>query len=222
MKRNFILFLNGTYKDEDIDFYKSIIGSKTTVAVDGGYAFFDKAGIIPKYIIGDGDSLDKVPEDIQEETAVFEFPVEKDLTDGHIALDFCMKEDFETIIVVMPEIGEPDHFLGNILLLFNKEVKQKLREKRDISIITRHHEYRIIDNGKLELYDRAGETLSIMPISKSIMLNCEGTKYDAKGIKVDLGETRALRNKIVTNEALIKVSGEAICISSFKDEHLKV
>ena len=44
------------------------------------------------------------------------------------------------------------------------------------------------------------------------MLFCEGTKYDVKNLKVDLGDTRALRNVIVTNEVTIKISGEAIFI----------
>ena len=221
MRKRFLLFLNGEYEDRDIQFYKSLIGNKITVAVDGGYEFFKKAELMPDYIIGDLDSLDTIPEEIQDETAVFEFPKDKDLTDGHIALDFCMKENFELIEILMPNVGEPDHFIGNIMLLFNKEVKKKIREKRMVSILSRHHEYCIIDNGKLELFDRAGEKFSIIPISKSIMLNCEGTEYDVKGIKIDLGESRALRNKIVSNEALIKVSGEALFIGKFKDSNKK-
>lgn len=216
MKRKFILFLNGNYREDDLEFFKSLIGDKITVAVDGGYSFFEKIDAIPDYIIGDLDSIDKIPEEVQENTAVFEFPKEKDLTDSHVALDFCMKENFDSIEMVMPDIGEPDHFLGNIMLLFHKEVKQKLRERRNISLISSHHEFRIIDNGKLELFDRAGQQFSIIPISKSIMLNIEGTKYDVKGTKIDLGETRSLRNKIVTNEALIKVSGEAVFIGKIR------
>ena len=212
MKKKFILFLNGQYHDDDLEYFKSIIGNDITVAVDGGYSFFEKTDIIPDYIIGDMDSIDEIPETVQDETAVFEFPSDKDLTDSHIALDFCMKENFDTIRLVMPEVGETDHFLGNIMLLFNKSVKDKIREKRNVIVLSRHHEYRIIDNGKLELIDRAGAMFSILPISKSIMLNCEGTQYDVKGVKVDLGETRALRNKIVTNEAIIKISGEALFI----------
>ncbi len=211
-KKKFILFLNGQYKTEDIEYYKNLIGDKTSVAVDGGYDFFIQADIKPDYIIGDMDSIDTMEETISDDIAVFEFPVDKDLTDGHAALDFCMKEDFSLIEVVMPEIGEPDHFIGNILLLFHKDVKKKIREKREIIFLSRDYEYRILDNSKLEILDAAGDTFSIMPISKSIMLFCEGTKYDVKNLKVDLGETRALRNKIVANELMIKISGEAIFI----------
>ena len=212
MKKKFILFLNGVYNKEDIEYFKNLIEGKTSVAVDGGYDFFVQADIAPDYIIGDMDSIDLIEDSIADDIAVFEFPKDKDLTDGHAALDFCMKEDFSSIEVVMPNIGEPDHFIGNILLLFHKDVKKKIREKRDIIFLSRDYEYRILDNSKLELLDAAGDTFSIMPISKSIMLFCEGTKYDVKNLKVDLGDTRGLRNKIVTNEMMIKISGEAIFI----------
>ena len=216
MKKKFILFLNGHYKEEDIEYYKNLIDDKTSVAVDGGYDFFVQAKIEPDYVIGDMDSIDRLEESIPENVAVFEFPTDKDLTDGHAALDFCMKEDFSSIEVVMPEIGEPDHFIGNIMLLFNKEVKKKIREKRDVVFLSKNYEYRILDNSKLEIFDAAGDIFSIMPISKSIMLFCEGTKYDVKNLKVDLGDTRALRNEIVTNEVTIKISGEAIFIRNKK------
>lgn len=212
MKKKFILFLNGAYNKEDIEYFKNLIEDKTSVAVDGGYDFFVQADIAPDYIIGDMDSIDLIEDSIADDIAVFEFPKDKDLTDGHAALDFCMKEDFSSIEVVMPNIGEPDHFIGNVLLLFHKDVKKKIREKRDIIFLSRDYEYRILDNSKLELFDAAGDTFSIMPISKSIMLFCEGTKYDVKNLKVDLGDTRGLRNKIVTNEMMIKISGEAIFI----------
>ena len=212
MKKKFILFLNGTYKKEDIEFYKELIGTKTSVAVDGGYEFFQQAKIKPDYIIGDMDSIDTMEDSIPDDIAVFEFPKDKDLTDGHAALDFCMKEDFSSIEVVMPNIGEPDHFIGNILLLFHKDVKKKIREKRSVMFICRDYEYRILDNSKLEILDAAGDTFSILPISKSIMLFCEGTQYDVKNLKIDLGETRGLRNKIVANEMMLKISGEAIFI----------
>lgn len=212
MKKKFILFLNGEYKKEDIEYYKDLIVDKTSVAVDGGYDFFVQADIAPDYIIGDMDSIDAMEDSISDDIAVFEFPKDKDLTDGHAALDFCMKEDFSLIEVVMPNIGEPDHFIGNILLLFHKDVKKKIREKREIVFLSRDYEYRILDNSKLEILDAAGDSFSIMPISKSIMLFLEGTKYDVKNLKVDLGETRALRNKIVTNEMMVKISGEAIFI----------
>ncbi len=216
MKKKFILFLNGHYKEEDVEYYKNLIEDKTSVAVDGGYEFFVKAKIDPDYVIGDMDSIDRLEESISEDVAIFEFPKDKDLTDGHAALDFCMKEDFSSIEVVMPEIGEPDHFIGNIMLLFNKEVKKKIREKRDILFLSKNYEYRILDNSKLEILDAAGDSFSIMPISKSIMLFCEGTKFDVKNLKVDLGDTRALRNEIVTNEMMIKISGEAIFIRKKK------
>ncbi len=212
MKKKFILFLNGEYKKDDIEYYKNLLDGKTSVAVDGGYDFFIQAEVQPDYIIGDMDSIDKIEDSIPDDIAVFEFPKDKDLTDGHAALDFCMKEDFSSIEVVMPNIGEPDHFIGNILLLFHKDVKKKIREKREILFLSKNYEYRILDNSKLEILDAAGDSFSIMPISKSIMLFCEGTKYDVKNLKVDLGETRGLRNRIVTNEMMIKISGEAIFI----------
>ena len=212
MKKKFILFLNGVYREEDLEYYKDLIGDKTSVAVDGGYDFFVQAGITPDYLIGDMDSIDKLESTLPDTVAIFEFPVDKDLTDGHAALDFCMKEDFSSIDIVMPNVGEPDHFVGNLLLLFNKEVKKKIREKRSITLLSHHYEYRILDNSKLEIFDSIGDTFSIMPISKSIMLFLEGTKYDVKNLKIDIGETRGLRNTITTNEMMVKISGEAIFI----------
>jgi len=75
-----LMFLNGD-KPENIIFEDFDL----LIAVDGGYYYFEKQGIIPDIFIGDGDSFKSK---INENTLEIKLNPEKDKTDFKAACDY--------------------------------------------------------------------------------------------------------------------------------------
>lgn len=206
-----VLFLHGRYQSRDFPFYQKLCRGRMTVAVDGGYRFFRRAGIVPDVLIGDFDSLGGLPRDLDDRTRVIRYRPDKDRTDAHLALDFCRSKGAREILIVQPSAGEPDQMLGNFLLpalVTGGRGGESIR----ISVIGPNYEARVISNGSWSISDAAGKRLSVVPLSRSIRLTCRGTEYAANGVRLPRGHTMGLRNVITARRATVKIEGDALVL----------
>jgi len=210
--KNYILFLHGRYKATDMKFYKSLIGNKKTIAVDGGFSFFKKADLLPEVLIGDFDSIDKIPIDLKEKVEIITFAKDKDKTDSQLAVEYCIKNNARTIDIVMPDIGEPDHFIGNLMLMTSSSVKKWVKTGGEVKVISADYEYYFINYQRITLKNAYGDIFSVIPLSAKTSLSCTGTKYDIKNLIIKKGDSRSLRNVITSQTATIKLDGEGIVI----------
>lgn len=210
--KNFIMFLHGRYKAADMKFYKSQIGNKRTIAVDGGYSFFKKLAITPDVLLGDFDSIDRIPTNLKEKVEVIAFPKEKDKSDSQLAIEYCIKNNAKTIDIVMPDISEPDHFVGNLMMMTSQIVKQWVKNGGEIKIFSRDYDYYFVSYQRIYIKNGEGSTLSVIPLSAKASLSCSGTKYDIRNLIIKKGESRSLRNVITSPSAMIKLDGEGIVI----------
>ncbi|UCG62150.1 MAG: hypothetical protein JSV52_02370 [Candidatus Zixiibacteriota bacterium] len=134
-----ILFVHGTYGKSDLPFYKKLCRSKFKIAVDGGYAFFKKAGIIPDLVIGDMDSVFSL-QDMPSKTSVLTFPARKDKTDSQLAVEYCIEQGVRTIDLVMPSVNQPDHYMANLLLPTLKSVSSWVKAGGRFKVINKAYE----------------------------------------------------------------------------------
>lgn len=216
MKKSCLLFLSGRYNKEDLLFYKKLIPRKTTIAVDGGYAFFKKIKTYPDYLIGDMDSL-KFPKKLPSSVNVITYPTEKDKTDSQIAVEFCIDNNCKSIEMVMPTVGEVDHFIGNIMLMTNQKLIRWVKAEGMFKIINAEYEISLLINKKVSIRNAKSSRLSIIPISKKIKLTTSGTKYKVTGKTISRGDSISLRNIITSNVAQIEISGEALVYHKFTE-----
>ncbi|MBD3258607.1 hypothetical protein GF377_09265, partial [candidate division GN15 bacterium] len=49
----YVLFLSGRYHQTHLDRYKQLCDGRVMIAVDAGYRFFEKVGLVPDLLIGD-------------------------------------------------------------------------------------------------------------------------------------------------------------------------
>jgi thiamine pyrophosphokinase len=210
--KNYIMFLHGRYKTTDLKFYKSFIKVKKTIAVDGGYSFFKKTALMPDVLLGDFDSIERTPENLKEKVEVISYPTEKDKSDSQLAIEYCIKNNAKTIDIVMPDMGEPDHFVGNLMLMTSNIVKRWVKNGGEIKIISRNYDFYFISYQRINIKNAQGSTLSIIPLSAKASLSCTGTKYDIRNLIIKKGESRSLRNIITSQSAMIKLDGEGIVI----------
>ncbi len=185
------------------------------MAVDGGYRFFRKAGLVPDLLIGDMDSLGKFPADLSPRTRVVTFPNRKDKTDAQLALEHCLEAGARVVDIVSPGVGEIDHFLGNLMLL---DVAPRFRKRRPllrVRLAAVRWEAILVDDGARTFVDCVGDTVSVIPVSSTIRLSCRGTEYTAGDVMIRRGDSRGLRNRISKPRAVFRIKGKALIVRRF-------
>lgn len=83
------------------------------IAADGGYDSLRRFGIRPHLVLGDMDSITRLPEGI----ARLRFPPEKDLTDMALALRFARARGYRRFRLYGATGGRLDHSLANLQTL---------------------------------------------------------------------------------------------------------
>ncbi|PIQ72040.1 thiamine diphosphokinase, partial [Candidatus Roizmanbacteria bacterium CG11_big_fil_rev_8_21_14_0_20_37_16] len=110
-----IIFVNGNLSD--LSQAKKIINKEDClIAADGAVKHILKLKLIPKIIIGD---LDSTPLSLQKELKVqfIKYPRKKDKTDFELAVDYCLENKFQEIIIFGVLGDRIDHLMANIFLL---------------------------------------------------------------------------------------------------------
>lgn len=211
--REAALFLHGRYPRRDLGYYRKLAQGRFTVAVDGGYRFFHAAGIFPNLLVGDFDSLRRIPSNLPERTVVARMPIRKDATDAELAVNYCLDEGFRSIDIVQPSFGEPDHYLGNVMLLrlidrWSRRGRTPVRAR----LVGRAEEIMLIHDSGVTLRSCSGDRVSLIPLSSRVRYSCTGTDYAAHNVLVRAGQTVGLRNVITAAVARFNVVGEALLI----------
>ncbi len=201
-----VIFVHGRYPKAKLGFYKKLCRGKYKIAANGGYKFFELSKIAPDLIIGDFDSLNKKSlAGLSKRTKVISHPVQKDKTDSELAIEFCIKQKINIIDIAMPQVGQPDHFMGLISLLANPKIRNA-----KVRLVNHKFEIKLVTNQKLRFNGCAGDLFSVKAVCEPIKLTCIGTQYDTKDLTVQPWETRALRNRIRLNKATVAITGSAL------------
>lgn len=213
---DYILFLNGKYQKKKLAFYKKLCSGKIQIAVDRGYEYFRITKTFPDILLGDFDSLGSIPKKLPSKTIVLEYPENKNFTDSHLALKYCLNKRAKNIDIVQPDVGEVDHFLGNFFLLALKDISDQKRYRPNVRIINPEYEIRLVNDNSITINDSAGDRVSIIPLSLKIIVTCKGMAFNADNITVKQGDSRALRNQIKSKRAVVKIQGRGLVYHKFQ------
>lgn len=103
-----ICYIVGAGEDCGLDFVPR--EEDLVIAADGGYAALQAAAIAPHVVIGDFDSLGAAPKEEQ----VITLPTVKDVTDTYAAINYALKQGYETFYLYGCTGGRVDHTIANI------------------------------------------------------------------------------------------------------------
>lgn len=212
------LYLHGRYPARYHEFYRSLADKRSVIAVDGGYRFVHRAGLVPTIVIGDFDSLRQPPRKLPGSVKVITHPVHKDQTDTELAVRLCLESSVSDLVIVCPSSTEMDHFLGAVGLL---EVISRSRRALRARLINHAYLLELVCDGSVRVVGHKGETLSVFPLTRQIELTTKGTRYRAVDVKVRRGESLALRNLITADKARVTVKGTALVYHTHKAENLR-
>ena len=181
------------------------------IAVDGGLSFVQRCGLPPDFWLTDLDSAPTIRKGFLSQAQLLLHPSIKDKTDGELALEFCSRNNLTDITIFgwYDSNGETDHLLGNLLLYENH-----LKGKRPLRVryLDSRQEIYPVSNEKQRLVGYRGRRLSVVPISRRIVLTLRGTAFPARELVVNRGQSIALRNRITARQASVTVRGAALIL----------
>ncbi len=183
------------------------------VCADGGTRYALLMGIVPDIVLGDFDSLTPDVKAVLEGTdcQISSFPKEKDMTDTELALQCCLDQHPEEIVLMGTLGTRIDHSLSNILLLFG--VPDGVRVK----VINEQNEIMLLKK-KLTFSGAPGDLVSIIPLSYELKgVSTRGLKYMLRDDTIFLGTSRGVSNEMADSEAMIEIKeGIALVIKAWE------
>ncbi len=87
------------------------------VCADGGYALARRENIVPHVLVGDFDSLGRLPDDVPPGCRVIPAQREKNETDTFLCLQCGISEGCDTFLIAGGIGGRLDHTVANLQLL---------------------------------------------------------------------------------------------------------
>ena len=186
-----IIALNGEkhpFRFEDGDY---------TIACDGAYSALKELGIKPDKILGDFDSLGFVPDGAEV------YPAEKDMTDGELAVEYCIKEGRDDVLIIWAGGLREDHFLGNLALLrkANKFIKNcAMLTKRSFIFFADRSFCCKVENGA---------TVSVVACEPTRIVSSSGLKYAYRDTTLKSDCTLGISNVAVNDFFSLDIEGGA-------------
>ena len=175
------------------------------ICADGGYEYRDLLGRNADMVVGDFDSLGRIPE---EENKIV-LPCEKDDTDMAVAVNEGIKRGYREFVLFGALGGERiDHSIGNIQLLhYIASCGARGTIYHGDKILTS------FADGKITLPDTMKGYVSVFSLSdESRGITISNLKYEVNDFTMYNKLTRGLSNEFIGKEAEISVEKGALLV----------
>lgn len=177
------------------------------IAADGGYDTLKKLGLKPDFLIGDFDSADR--RDVQSagdtDTRIIRYDVEKNETDGMIALEIAFKAGAREIVMLGALGKRTDHALGNIMLL-----KHARDHGAQMTIEDEYCEVSLV-SGETVIRGQKGQTVSLLPFAGSAVVSSDNAlHYPMDRLFMGEGDPVGISNILKKAEAQVTIEGWAL------------
>ena len=177
------------------------------IAVDKGLEALGEINILPEYIIGDFDSVDKeiLNKYKNRDVEIRELNPEKDYTDTHMAIKLAMELGSDEVVITGAIGTRIDHVIANIHIM-----KEGLEKNIDCKIIDEYSEIIIIN--KDTKIEKENKYISLIPLTTEVFgVTLEGFKYKLENATLRVGDSIGISNEVISETATIRI-GEGILI----------
>ena len=181
------------------------------IAADGGFNHCRKWKVMPHVLIGDMDSVN--PSDLEGlgngEIEIQRFPVKKDETDLHLALQLAIDRNASEIILLGALGDRWDMTLANVLILtapLLRGVQVKILDGNCELVCLHGHQ-------KINLDEKPGCVVSLIPLTEpvtGVILN--GFEYTLDNETLPVGTTRGISNILKEDCAEIAIESGILLV----------
>lgn len=185
------------------------------ICADSGGNCLYKYQIVPHYLMGDFDSIDKEALDFftkHKECKIEGFPSDKDFTDTELIFDKALELGGTEIIFLGCTGTRMDHMMGNIGMLLkclSLNVKGYIKDE---------HNTITICNKPSKIKGEKGSVFSLQAYCECVEeLNIIGAKYKLIDYDLKLGDARTISNEFLHSEVELSFKKGILLIFYSKD-----
>lgn len=175
------------------------------IAADGGIRTAMKYGLNPDFIIGDFDSAVNVPSEVIQKSTVVRLSLEKNETDGMVAIDTAIQNGAMNIVMLGALGKRTDHAVANLMLLKYAWYKG--------AALTLEDEYCEITlaTGKTVVKGKKGQTVSVLPFMGSATVTSDKSlHYPMDKLYMNEGNPVGISNILEKTSSNIFIEGYAM------------
>lgn len=186
------------------------------IASDRGLEVLDKFNVVPNYIIGDFDSIDKniLEKYINNKDIIIkELNPEKDYTDTHMAIKLAIELNSKQITIIGAIGTRIDHTIANIHI-----IKETLDNNVECKIIDERNEIQLINKRTTLEKDEKYKYVSLIPLTTKVEgITLKGFKYPLSNATLEIGHSIGVSNEQVEKYAEIDLKEGILILIKSKD-----
>lgn len=185
-------------------------GFDTIICADGGLYHAHKLKIIPQYIIGDFDSVDKdLLESYRGKSKIIQIKRQND-TDIEKCLKYALKQKFSEAVLLSVTGDQLDHSFCNlgIALKFHDEINVRIIS--ETSLLSVYEK-------QVSFAAKKGEYISLYAFDNKTKITSHGLKYPLKETQLPFGVRESTSNVAVKEEVKLNIkNGKIFVIRDFE------
>lgn len=186
------------------------------IAADSGILHAPLLGLDVELWIGDFDSTPAEAQQRLKHVPRHVHPVEKDKTDGELAVDAAIERGAGSLVLAGGLGGQADHALANIMLA------SRLTRLAVPSLLTTGKEEAYpLHPGTFEVETPPGSRLSIVPLTRLTALSLDGVRWPLDQRNVDAGSTLTLSNETVAPRVRVSLDGGEALLLLYPNLHIQ-
>ncbi len=200
-----IVIANGDYFKFKNVLQLQKIGFSDIICADGGANKLIKKNMIPKFIIGDLDSIKaEVLEFYKNQTEVIKISSQDD-TDIEKTIKFLMDRNYTELVIISATGERLDHSIGNLSILLKFADKLNLHLIHGKSILS-------VISGKVKLKAKKGEVISLFAFDDQTKITTKGLMYQLKNESLTFGKRESISNVATENTFELSIKNGFIFI----------
>lgn len=179
----------------------SIIAEDFIVAADAGFRHLSGRNVAA--LVGDLDTLGSAPEGVM----LIRYPIEKNATDGELAIDYLNSLNFKEITIYGAFGGKIEHVLGNLNLLAYADslgISAKIDDGKEKAWFSK---------SRLEIDSLPGDEVSIFPFGGCASVShSEGLYYPLENLLLKPEKSRGISNRATDEKIVLEIASGAVIV----------
>ena len=203
--KKFILLANGKPPQKRLITYLQQKGYSELVCADGGANKAKNLNLVPDFIIGDFDSVDKQTlKYFRDKSKIIKLSRQND-TDVEKCLKEMMNRNFSEAVLLGVTGDRLDHTFCNlgIVIKFFRQIKLKIIAENSLLIPY---------SGNVELDTIPGETISLYGFDTKTKISSQGLFYPLKNVSLPFGKKESTSNIAESDRVFLKIKGGIIFV----------
>lgn len=177
----------------------------TIICADGGANSAKHLNIIPDYIIGDLDSIQKdTLKYFENKSTIIKYNRQND-TDVEKCLKYAIKYNFSAVILLGVTGDRLDHTICNLGIVLKFFGKINMHIAAEKSFLTPY-------NSTTTLKSIKGETISLYAFNNKTKITSTGLKYRLDNEPLPFGLKESTSNVSSSNNIILKISGGVVFV----------